>query len=559
MDEEPRLPRLPIGVKWTESQGIIRDPNFRKRGRRDSNESLRRKLESSDPAIFSSDDDPAIDNYAHGARRKRRYVGSWFHQQPLPSSSDSAFEEPITSKPLPKTRRTFKRQLDSGVWLGSDSTDDGFDALQIPKKAKLPVAVQQPVAAPKPVISELEREAQRIIQLCLDEGNETVDLSAMGLESLSAGTIKPLNAIVPIPLVAKDVPFEQTPPSIKLILARNPFLQMPSAICDIENLTLLSLRGCGLKELPPGIGRLTKLQTLNLAQNQLTSLPGELLNLLSVPAKLQDLFLQGNNFRKPAVPSDEEYAAHDKQRRLAGIPTVDYDSPAASMVYTPPSGIYECIGARFLGSSPVEYSDSTSRRISEFSLDAPLENNSIKAVIPGVVTGENNIPYHAVTHTPPPKASAVPSLLELAARSCYRSSDLEQLVDYLPESLPGPRKAVQRAIEQRAKGGQECVGCGKTMITPTAQWLEWWQVMRVIAREGETQLHPWSEDKEEQAIPFLRKGCTWKCVPTSMSVNGWMGGIMKFCEDDPSGSELDFWEREDGISEGEDDTLESEN
>lgn len=337
----------------------------------------------------------------------------------------------------------------------------------------------------------------------------------MGLESLSEGTIRPLNAIVPIPLVAKDVPFEQSPPSIKLILARNPLRRMPSSICDLENLTLLSLRGCGLRELPPAIGRLTKLQTLNLAQNRLTSLPGELLNLLALPSKLNDLFLQGNNFCKAAPPPEDQQGGTSEHT----LP----DEP--QFVDTRPGGLYECIGARFLARSLVEYSDSTGRRTSEFSLEGSFENNKIPVTAPSLVNGGNHLAYSAVTHTPPPRASFVPSLLELAARSCYRSSDLDQLVDYLPDSLPGPRSAVQRAVAQRANGGQECAGCGKILVTPAAQWLEWWQVARVSSGESAQSFTPWTEDREEQAIPFLRKGCTWKCVPESAAVGGWMGGI----------------------------------
>lgn len=353
----------------------------------------------------------------------------------------------------------------------------------------------------------------------------------MGLESLSAGTVRPLNDIVPIPLVAKDVPFEQSPPSIKLILARNSFLQMPSAICDLENLTLLSLRGCGLKELPPAIGRLTKLQTLNLAQNQLTSLPGELLNLLSLPSNLQALFLQGNNFRKAApLPEQNDPSnplfAFLSNGKVGPTRPGGHIMPQEQLVDAPPDGLYKGIGARFLGRSPIEYSDSTGRRTSKFSLEGPFDGNKVPVAVPSVV-GVSRYTHPAVKHTAPPKASAVPSLLELAARSCYRSSDLEQLVDYLPESLPGPRGAVERAVAQRARGGQECTGCGKTMVTPSAQWLEWWQVASVSVSEGEATvgISPWTEDRDEQAIPFLRQGCTWNCIPESKAIGGWMGGV----------------------------------
>lgn len=142
--------------------------------------------DSSDPAVFSSDDDPALDNYVEG-RRKRRYVGSWFHQQP--ASSDSAFDEPrghTRVVPLPRTKRTLKRQLDSGVWMGSDGTDDCLEDVPMPTEARLPqldvdvdvdVALNRASLVQKPVVSQAEQLARQKIRACLDEGDENVDLS----------------------------------------------------------------------------------------------------------------------------------------------------------------------------------------------------------------------------------------------------------------------------------------------------------------------------------------------------------------------------------------------
>jgi hypothetical protein len=114
---------------------------------------------SSDPAVFSSDDDPALDNYAlpdptgtgdgSRVRKKKRYVGAWFAQHP--ASTDSTFDEdvslpeqrarephdrepqtmtlPLLSSPVrprpSKNRRTFERQFDSGVWMGKEGIAEG--------------------------------------------------------------------------------------------------------------------------------------------------------------------------------------------------------------------------------------------------------------------------------------------------------------------------------------------------------------------------------------------------------------------------------------------------
>lgn len=43
--------------------------------------------------------------------------------------------------------------------------------------------------------------------------------------------------------------------------------------------------------------------------------------------------------------------------------------------------------------------------------------------------------------------------------------------------------------------GQKCSVCRKIYVVPRTEWLEWWSV------EG------------EGGLPFLRRGCSWGCVP----------------------------------------------
>src|SRR5262245_13740755 len=99
MAEEPSLPKLPC-VSWDErSQTFSNNPNPRKRARLLKSHAPPLISTSSDPAIFSSDDDPALENYTQG-RRKKRLVGSWYEQHP--TSSDSSFGEDVLPKPKPK-------------------------------------------------------------------------------------------------------------------------------------------------------------------------------------------------------------------------------------------------------------------------------------------------------------------------------------------------------------------------------------------------------------------------------------------------------------------------
>lgn len=125
--------------------------------------------DSSELAVFSSDDDPAVENYTP-ARRKRQYVGPWDRQRPV----SSHFE------PREKGKRKFERQVDSGVFMGSDasSIDDILNDFPPPTGPfSLTQISQLPRSSQAPALSPAEAEARRRIQQCADQGDEYVDLS----------------------------------------------------------------------------------------------------------------------------------------------------------------------------------------------------------------------------------------------------------------------------------------------------------------------------------------------------------------------------------------------
>lgn len=168
MAEELTLPRL----AWN-SDRSSHNKSPRKRVR------LSSPVISSDP-IFSSEDDPSVDNYSR-ERQKRRYRGPWYRQQIAsdPPDQGSGEGQPKASR---KVKRTLERQFDSGVWLGSDFTDndeiveglvptDGFlDPRLQGREFTLPVSSRSIALSPEVL-------AQRHIEYCLETGNETIDLS----------------------------------------------------------------------------------------------------------------------------------------------------------------------------------------------------------------------------------------------------------------------------------------------------------------------------------------------------------------------------------------------
>ena len=103
--------QLPLPVTTVELRSKLAD--FCRKRTRDDYHAM-----SSDPPLFSSDDVPdSSENYL-GCRNKRRYRGTWWGDKATPVVQDNV-----------RTKRKFKRAIDSGVWMGSDDsrTDDDVE------------------------------------------------------------------------------------------------------------------------------------------------------------------------------------------------------------------------------------------------------------------------------------------------------------------------------------------------------------------------------------------------------------------------------------------------
>lgn len=179
---EPSLPPHPA-VSWD-----AQTQTFAKRKRSTASQVF---SDSSDPAIFSSDDDPALDNYVQGRHKKKRYVGSWFQQRPASSDSGLSLCPGSSGRPASTSKRPFV-PVDSGVFMGSDTSADDIldelpparpnrnDAVFPPATTTRPPApqlIQVPRLSHKGKLSEAEAKAQEIIRQCIDRGIEAVDLS----------------------------------------------------------------------------------------------------------------------------------------------------------------------------------------------------------------------------------------------------------------------------------------------------------------------------------------------------------------------------------------------
>ncbi|PHH61206.1 hypothetical protein CDD81_687 [Ophiocordyceps australis] len=441
-------------------------------------------LGSSDAAIFSSDDDPGLDNYVSGHRHKKQYVGSWFHQEP--ASSDSTFGDDRAVSPC-SGRRVLTRQIDSGVFCGSDEIDDAFPMdLVTQKQSRLPQLQKQlPVAQ----ISDAELEARRKIQSCIERGEETINLWSLGLEELSNDTIAPLTNLTRIPLVARDVAFEQQDPELKLHLAMNSLRLVPGAIFDLNNLTFLTLRSNKLTHLPPSIAKLGNLKLLNIAQNRLSSLPMELLELFAPGSKLEKLFIFPNPFLQPDQPFVLGHADSKEPNFRSQL----------------------CFVTHYLGRSPLQICDSRGTTLSKFRL--PTTQNTSQTIPifrPGDETGTwDGLGIHMS------QPSAVPSLVELTLRTCCSSAELPNMEHYIPDDLPHLKDIIKQASSQRKTGGQWCSRCKRLLIMPPIEWIEW-RELSIKPDEWYNASHvvrPISRVEHERAVPFLHRACSFRCGP----------------------------------------------
>ncbi|KAK7208006.1 hypothetical protein BZA70DRAFT_272711 [Myxozyma melibiosi] len=136
--------------------------------------------------------------------------------------------------------------------------------------AKRPVSSSFVMPPPQ---SEATRQAISKISLAVEESQEIIDLSDLGLTEIPQ-EIKDLKDLVT--MNAKDGTLGSR---IQLFLGRNRIAKVPSFLFGLENLTVLILRTNKLTYLPPAIERLKNLVELGLNGNRLEYFPSQILEL----------------------------------------------------------------------------------------------------------------------------------------------------------------------------------------------------------------------------------------------------------------------------------------
>jgi hypothetical protein len=244
------------------------------------------------------------------------------------------------------------------------------------------------------------------------------------------------------------------------------------------------VRSNELEELPAAISRLRRLTELNAANNALRWLPFELLELLSCPSRIRILHLHPNPFIEPSeseggiVPAPPVEAVNDG--RTWGSKTCD--NPEHD--HARHSGWRR----RFKCRSQVKFFDS---------YGTPVKGPSALSARP---------------------VSKTPSLLELCVKTWADTPNMPNLAEYT--SRPYPEKLQHlldhsRRLREAEAPGRECTICKRTFVIPRTQWIEWWQIEQSpsgpVASEGLVR----PRDVIESQVPFVRRGCSWGCVPAA--------------------------------------------
>ncbi|KAF2157105.1 hypothetical protein K461DRAFT_264049 [Myriangium duriaei CBS 260.36] len=451
---------------------------------------------SSDP-LFSED----VSEYDESEpRRKRQVRGPWWAH-----SHGKA------------TGRTGAKFADSGVWLNSESSDDGLlRSMSLERSdrgsctAMLSLPVQTPDDAPSPGQNPqamAEEYALRMVMSCVEEGKERVDLSEMCLGKLPSEVIRPLHQLIRSIDDPGSDSYAPLAPDLQLYLYKNELEDLPPALWDLENITVLSLRNNLLKELPEAIARLKKLKELNVAGNEIRWLPWELLDFIAgnkgPPLRLT---LRPNPILE-AIPTQPTTFPVDSSARI----TERSQSGVASEILLQERAIVSNLMAEIeLGrgsSSQAARSHNTSpvfcaaSKIRYFEIDGTIHRDSVE-----------NIPssslacFEAKPDRPnkaPGSASRAQSLFEAASRAVRQHLPLMEIAtSSYRENFEPIGKIMALCGELKHQHLPSCSVCGRQYLFKRAEWIEYWH----CNVNGDL------KSPHFDFLPFMRRACSWGCA-----------------------------------------------
>lgn len=315
---------------------------------------------------------------------------------------------------------------------------------------------------------------------------------------------------------------------MKIFLASNDLTTLPAELFNLDSLTVLSLRANRIYELPPGIGKLRKLQELNLSQNGLQYLPFEILDLFSEDHRLQSFTIHPNPFYEPRYADQEIAPPVEEVPYKIGLGNRAHPRPRRGAVCRiSPDALRRSWHPQWR----VSYKARTEVRFLDINgshLKGPTFSGQ---TVFGPGKFPDGVPVAEVGDKPTPpisrgtQPSRAPSLLEVALNACARTPQLLYLHKMLPEPYPEyfPELLTMVAAKKEA-GGTRCTICKRVFIIPRTEWIEWWEIGKCADNKGmasaASPLRQMENERDvvERMVPLMRRGCSWLCVPDTATV-----------------------------------------
>lgn len=319
--------------------------------------------------------------------------------------------------------------------------------------------------------------------------NTNVNFRDWGLGTLSEKAIRLLSTLTCAP-AATEASFQPFEPKLKLLLSTNHFVKVPKEIFNLQHLHVLSLRANEIKVLSPAISKLKQLVELNIANNRLQYLPFEILELFGCNSHLREFLIHPNPFYEPDIQM-EATTGQGQSNALQPDPSGSTDAEGSSTSekwrishsFSTPVRFFHIDGK--LAKGPVIPSDDGKGENPNVSSKPTAVNRSIfrGSIFSGSQETQpaNVIQKMAVArpgdvqYPPENRASAAPSLLEVALQACYRSSQLPNLGGFLHSETPSYfQDLLNKAQTLKEDGGQKCTVCGRSFIIAVSQLCRNW-------------------------------------------------------------------------------------
>jgi hypothetical protein len=336
---------------------------------------------------------------------------------------------------------------------------------------------------------------------------------------------------------SQGISYHPLRPKLKLFLSSNSLRRVPGEIFNLDNVTVLSFRNNLLVDLPSAIGRLRRLVELNLANNNLHFLPYEILGIFSEGSKLHSLTWHPNPFFEPNTAERSLYKGGAPYPPDLRDGVISHSGrPGAVSSVLPSTSPKWNVNYKFRTQVRFMNIDGTLAKGPSFPRDEslfscpPRQRNAPNYA--HHFGGSNVVPVAPNDDVPEPpssspqlirgRASNAPSLLELALKKWSHTPQLPDMSEWLgyepPEQL-GRIMDDAKILRETEAEVRDCTICARQFIVPRTEWLEWWQISKVqenkdLASAASPLRHMENRrDQIESLVPFIRRGCSWRCLP----------------------------------------------